>query len=105
MEQNPTQLIVHKVAQSISKSLIEDERKNAYIASLIILNTSVLEQAYALSEKRITNLDMRYLICFVIDMKVKDISLLFNIEPATVRTVRYRIRKKFGNDNQLKLLI
>ncbi|MDL2254650.1 hypothetical protein LJB78_00010 [Bacteroidales bacterium OttesenSCG-928-J16] len=105
MEQNPTQLMVHKVAQSISRSFIENERKNAYIANLMTMNTSVLEQVYALTEKKITNLDMRYLICFVIDMEVKDISLLFNMEPASVRTARYRLRKKFGDDSQLKLLI
>ncbi|MDL2254649.1 hypothetical protein LJB78_00005 [Bacteroidales bacterium OttesenSCG-928-J16] len=105
MEQNPTQLIVHKVAQSISKSLIEDERKNAYIASLIILNTSILEHAYILSERKITNMDMKYLICFAADMESKDISLIFNIEPASVRTVRYRIKKKFQEKNTFKFLI
>ncbi|MDL2228148.1 hypothetical protein LJC30_04600 [Odoribacter sp. OttesenSCG-928-L07] len=105
MTNTPSQILIQRIAQSISKSLIVNQKKNDYIASLIGLDTSVLEQVCNLSEGRITNLDIKYIICFMIDMDVKDISLLFNIEPASVHTVRYRIKKKFGDNQQLKLLI
>ena len=44
---------------------------------------------------RLTNMDKRYILCFAAGMSVEDVADLFHIEPASVYTVRYRLRKKF----------
>ena len=44
---------------------------------------------------RLTNMDKRYILCFAAGMSVEEIADLFHIEPASVYTVRYRLRKKF----------
>ena len=44
---------------------------------------------------RLTNMDKRYILCFASGMSVEDVADLFHIEPASVYTVRYRLRKKF----------
>ena len=44
---------------------------------------------------RLTNMDKRYILCFAAEMSVEDVANLFHIEPASVYTVRYRLRKKF----------
>lgn len=44
---------------------------------------------------RLTNMDKRYILCFSAGMSVGEIADLFHIEPASVYTVRYRLRKKF----------
>ena len=44
---------------------------------------------------RLTNMDKRYILCFAAEMSVENVANLFHIEPASVYTVRYRLRKKF----------
>ena len=44
---------------------------------------------------KLTNMDKRYILCFAVGMSVEDVADLFHIEPASVYTVRYRLRKKF----------
>lgn len=53
---------------------------------------SLLDQ----SETPLTSMDIQYLIVFQgLKLKPVQIAEMFNVEPATVYTVRYRIRKKF----------
>jgi len=48
---------------------------------------------------------MKYIVCFVAAVDVKAISLLFNIEPASVYTARYRIKKKFAKDDTFRIIL
>ncbi len=105
MEQKPTQSLIEKTIQAISKSLIEKDSKIQYVERLNTLDTDMLEQGYLAANEKITNMDMKYIICFAVDMEVKDISLIYNVEPASVRTVRYRIKKKFNEKNTFKFLL
>jgi hypothetical protein len=65
----------------------------------------MLEQGYFTTNEKISNMDMKYIICFAIDMEVKDMSTLFNVEPASIRSVRYHIKKKLGEKNTFKFLM
>lgn len=49
------------------------------------------------AEKPLTLVDKRYMLCFIASLKPAEIATLFNIEPASIYTVRYRIKKKFPN--------
>ena len=105
LAQKPTKTMIEKLTGWISKSLMEKTKKNAYIRQLSELDIDMLEQGYLTADEKISNMDMKYIICFAIDMDTKDISLLFNVEPTSIRTVRYRIKKKFGNKNTYKFLM
>jgi DNA-binding CsgD family transcriptional regulator len=48
--------------------------------------------------KKITTMDKRYNLCFAAGMTVEEIADFMSLEPASVYTVRYRLRKKFGSD-------
>ena len=48
--------------------------------------------------KKITTMDKRYILCFAAGMSVEDIADFMCLEPASVYTVRYRLRKKFGSE-------
>jgi tetratricopeptide (TPR) repeat protein len=48
--------------------------------------------------KKITVMDKRYVLCFASGMSVDEIADFFNLEPATIYTVRYRLRKKFPSE-------
>ena len=43
-------------------------------------------------------MDKRYLMCFAAGLSAEEVAQLFLVEPASVYTVRYRIRKKFPKD-------
>jgi len=105
LEQKPSKMMIEKLTEWISNSIIEKHKKHTYINQLSGLNIDMLEQAYLTANEKISNMDMKYIICFAIDMDVKDMSLLFNVEPASIYIVRYRIKKKFSGKNTLKLLI
>jgi hypothetical protein len=99
LEQNPVKNSIEKITWLVEESLIESITKKTYFEHLARIDVQLLEQAYQTSNVKITTMDMKYIICFAADMDVKDISLLFNVEPASVHTVRYRIRKKFAKEN------
>jgi len=69
------------------------------------LDVEMLERGFLSARDKISNMDMKYIICFAIDMEVQDMSLLFNVEPASIYTVRYRIKKKFGGGSGFRFLI
>jgi tetratricopeptide (TPR) repeat protein len=53
-------------------------------------------QALLSNAKKITTMDKRYILCFAAGMTVEYIADLMSLEPASVYTVRYRLRKKFS---------
>ncbi len=105
LEQKPTKTMIGKLTGWISKSVMDKKTKEDYIQQLSGLDIDMLEQGYLTANEKISTMDMKYIICFAIDMDVKDMSLLFNVEPASIRTVRYRIKKKFGEKNTFKFLM
>ncbi|MCL2683076.1 MAG: hypothetical protein FWE63_06305 [Bacteroidales bacterium] len=104
-EPKPTKAMIEKIMNRVSESHIETTKTNAYNLRLSNLNVDMLEKGYFTANEKISNKDMMYIVCFAIDMEVKDISYLFNVEPASIRSVRYRIKKKFGDKNTFKFLI
>jgi len=105
MEQKPTKAMIGKLTEWISKSIMERAKKNVYIQKLSELDVDMLEQGYLTADEKISNMDMKYLICFAIDMEVEDMTLIFNVQPTSIHTVRYRIKKKFKGKNTFKFLM
>lgn len=63
-----------------------------------------LEDALTLmrkSEKTLTIVDQKYILCFLSAESVKTIAARFNVEPASVYTVRYRLKRKFPKGMEL----
>ncbi len=102
---DPVESAVAKMARMISDSPIGKEDKKRYLDRLSRIDSGTLGQAYRTSKVKITGMDMKYIICFNADVDVRDISLIFNVEPASVRTVRYRIRKKFPKEDPFRMII
>lgn len=55
----------------------------------------------ASASRPLSAIDKKYLLCFMSGLKADNIAALFNIEPESVYTVRYRLKKKFSNKNML----
>jgi len=105
LEQKLTKIMIGKLKDWISESNIDETKKHIYIQQLSELDIDMLEQGYLTINEKISKMDMKYIICFAIDVDVKDMSRLFNVEPASVRSVRYRIKKKLGEKNTFKFLM
>lgn len=103
--QMPVRETIEKIVRSVAGSAVEKDVKSAYLSRLEHLDISLLENIYRSSGGSLTSLDMKYIVCFVAEIAVRDISTLFNVEPASVNTVRYRIRKKFAPDDPFRLVI
>lgn len=59
------------------------------------VNTQTANNLFAAAEKPLSIVDKRYLFCFMAGLKVQEIAKLFHVEPESVYTVRYRLRRKF----------
>jgi rRNA maturation endonuclease Nob1 len=105
LEQKPTKAMIGKITEWMSSIYMEKAKKNAYLQKLSEVDIDMLEQGYLTADEKISNMDMKYIICFAIDMEVEDMSLLFNVQPASIHTVRYRIKKKFRGKNTFKFLM
>lgn len=91
----PIQLMVDELIgqlQSISKRDYV-ERAIVELRNLDLAHIQVLLD----HGDKITTMDRRYILCFAANMSVEDIADLMSLEPASVYTVRYRIRKKFSS--------
>jgi hypothetical protein len=96
---------IESIAQMISDSMIETDNKKTYLERLSKLDPKMLENIYQNTNVKITGMDMKYIICFVVDLDEKDICLIFNIEQASVYTVRYRIKKKLAKEDLFKMIL
>ena len=54
-----------------------------------------VERAFASADQPLSNMDRKYLYCFLAGLNAKQIAGIFNIETESVYTVRYRLRRKF----------
>jgi hypothetical protein len=95
-EEPQNKLILEDMKKMITRKM--PDRKD-YIDALYRLNEqyiSVLRDAY---NGNLSVPYMKYCICFVIGMEIGEVSDCFSIEQPSVHMVRYRLKKKFGLDN------
>jgi len=53
------------------------------------------ELVFSSAEQPLSQMDRKYLYCFLAGLGTEQVGVLFNIETASVYTVRYRLRRKF----------
>ena len=85
---------------------LEPDLKENYCGKLFgLASDEGLIMIFLSCDCKITPMDMKYILCFYIDMMVRDISLTFNVEVASIYTVRCRIRKKFKDNLAFQFLM
>ena len=92
------QLLADNLIKQLQQMPVSCAYKSQSISHLQALNWENLAQLCTRGN-RLTNMDKRYMLCFAAGMSVEDVADLFHIEPASVYTVRYRLRKKFPADS------
>lgn len=79
----------------IQSSSLSLDRKEDLSCRLHFLQTDHVSTLCAQSSKAITSTNLRYILCFLINMDVPDIALLFHVDTGSVYSARYRLRKLF----------
>lgn len=62
------------------------------------VNGDYLQSVVQSAKSQLTAMDIKYLICFVAGLKPAQIAEMMNVEPASVYTVKYRLKKKLGKE-------
>jgi hypothetical protein len=101
IQNNTAEIVAEQVKLLIEESVIPKDKKIKYIENIADMSLEIVEKINASSIEKMSMMDLKYVICFMIDMNVKDIGLLFNIYPDSVRKVHYRIRKKIGKNSYI----
>ena len=91
-----------QMAENLQLANTFDEPTKAnYLARIENLNYEEIEKLAAQASQKLTSLDIKYIICFMIGMSTEDIAMLFSISNDSVYSVRHRIRKKFNKNTAL----
>lgn len=96
---------LEKIKTIVSDTRLEDTIRNKYLTQLAAVNPDDLEQQFAASLSAMTQMDLKYILCFYLEFEARDIATIFNVEPASVYTVRYRLRKKFRHNPSFQFLM
>ena len=94
LKQSHCQMLVEQMKDLISHAIMSGKTKNTYIEQLDQFKIQEFEKQLALVKENLTNIDIKYIICFLIEMNIKDMGLLFNVEVSSIYNVRSRLRRK-----------
>ena len=92
----PLRLLVDGLVKQMQEAAKRDYTEQS-IAALQALDLAHIQVLLSHGTK-ITTMDKRYILCFAAGMTVEQIADFMCLEPASVYTVRYRLRKKFGSE-------
>lgn len=82
----------------VEKSILEPPIKADYYKRIEELDPQAIETIQQCAKSRLSPMDIKYMVCFMVGIEVAHVALIFSVEPASVHTVRYRIRKKLPPD-------
>ena len=105
MKRYPVKNTAETIALMVSNSLIDKDSKKTYLERLSKLDFQLIEDTFKTSKTKITDVDRKYCVCFAAGIDTKDISLLFNVEPSSVNTTRYRVKKKFVDNEMFQMIL
>ncbi len=89
-------IIIEDITKLINKKL---PKKKDYIESLNDIDGQYISALKSSYNGNLSVPYIKYCICFSIGMEIGDVSECFSIEQSSVHMVRYRLKKKFGLDN------
>ncbi len=85
----------------IEISSLAEEAKAIYLKSLDHLEWYSIAIITQNTDRKLSILNLQYIICFIIGMHPCDIAILFKIDVNSVYSTRYRIKKKIGRQEWL----
>jgi hypothetical protein len=89
-------IIIEDISKLINKKI---QKKGDYLDMLRIIDAQYISKLKNSYSGNLSIPYLKYCICFTIGMEIGEVSECFSIEQSSVHMVRYRLKKKFGLDN------
>ena len=92
--------LIHIITEDIEKLISKKLNKNSdYLDMLKSIDSQYISNLKNSYDGNLSVPYIKYCICFAIGMEIGEVSECFSIEQSSVHMVRYRLKKKFGLDN------
>ena len=85
-----------QLESQIQTSSLSAEVKSSTLASVRGVDVELILTLSERATTPLTSANLLYLICFLAGVGTQSIASIFHVEPATVYTVRYRLRARFN---------
>ncbi len=97
--------IKNDLKKTLEQITLTNGISRTYIDKINRINDFFLTKLEEQSQEKLSFLSVKYCIAFAIDLETEDIAACFDIEPKSVRQIRYRLKQKFrlGRDTELDL--
>ena len=92
-------IIQHAMSQlygQILNSSLPAEIKKKTLARVYEIDINLMADLCEHATSKLTKGNVSYILCFVAGIDTKVIARIFNVEPASVHTSRYRLRGRFS---------
>lgn len=99
------EVAVEKMKAVVASARLDPSVRDEYVKRLSGLDLGGFEHQFATSISQMTQMDIKYILCFYLEFEARDIATIFHVEPASVYTVRYRLRKKFRDNPSFQFLM
>ena len=80
----------------IQASSLSAEKKKVVLSRVSEVDLNLIVDLCEHASTPLTKGNVMYIFCFVAGIDTQLIARIFNVEPATIYTVRYRLRARFG---------
>ena len=80
----------------IHSSSLSADVKNCALTSVRAVDVELILNLYECASAPLTKANLLYIVCFLAGIDTQVIASIFHVEPATVYTVRYRLRSRFN---------
>lgn len=84
-----------EVRQQVESSELPTNVQERYLNAIAHFDKRRFEEVRNMAKRTLTESDKRYMICFIVGMSITDIATVFHVEPTSLYTMKYRIKKKF----------
>ena len=84
-----------KLTYQVDAALLTAQEKSLVMQKFHGVDTRFLEHLCGQAQRRLTATNLAYIICFAAGLETQTIATIFTVTPATVYSVRYRLRACF----------
>lgn len=92
---------LNRLTYQVDSTSLAPQEKSLVMHKLRGVDTLFLEHLCELSKRRLTATNLAYVMCFVAGLDTQIVATIFTVTPATVYSVRYRLRAYFPQDTIL----
>ena len=102
IDASPTKALIGHMAETVRNSkLLMEKDKEGYLVRLNGLEVVQMDRLFASATGKLTSLDTKYILCFMVGMDTEHVAELFGISIDSVYSVRHRVRRKFDKNASL----